>query len=117
MKRTRSIVKVGDPTSTNFVRFKKIGGGSLRIGGRIIKRNEVFEADPDTIPKLFMNTLIPLDAMPVKKDEEVEEKDVDLGYSLHHRGGPWWDVIDKQGKAINERAMRIKEAEDLLKSL
>jgi hypothetical protein len=116
MKRVRTVVKIGDENSANFVKFKKIGGGSLLLRGRIIKPNEVFEADPEIIPKAFMNTLIPLEGN-IKKKMDVEEEDVDLGYALHHRGGPWWDVVDKQGKPINEKAMRIKDAENLLKNL
>jgi hypothetical protein len=35
------------------VKFRKIGGGSFRLGSRIVKPNEVFIADPDEIPVLF----------------------------------------------------------------
>lgn len=46
------------------VKWRKIGGGSFRLGGRIIKPNEIFSASPDEIPELFLKFLVKLEKDP-----------------------------------------------------
>jgi len=53
------------------IRFRKMGGGSLRYNGKIIKPREVFEAYPDEIPSVFMDVIVPLDEL---KDEPFKPK-------------------------------------------
>jgi len=117
-------------------RWKKTGGGSLHltIGGskRIIKPGEIFTAKEEEIPDSFRDVIKPLDTIvvPVKQVEKPVEpvkpvKPVEpvvkasaLEYSVRARsGGGYYDVVDKNGKAQNEKALREDAAEALLKSL
>jgi hypothetical protein len=45
------------------IKFKNTGG-SLSLGGRKIRRNEVFEAAEAEIPKAFKDIVLPLDSLP-----------------------------------------------------
>jgi len=49
------------------LRWKKVGGGSLRILGMIIKPNQVFTAKLDDIPEGFRNVVVCLDKEEMKK--------------------------------------------------
>jgi len=104
------------------VKFKKIGGGSLRFQGKIIKPNQEFWADPIDIPETFRDIVIPVDPLGLEKKketvEEVKEGESSVVYSLKHRGGGWFDVINSEtGKVINEKALPKGEAEKLIESL
>lgn len=58
-------------------RYKKIEGGSLRIGNKIIKPGEVFSANPKDV-KSFMDTLVFLGL----EGELNEKKQIDIGKSF-----------------------------------
>lgn len=100
------------------IRFKKLGGGSLRFGGRIIKPNEVFRAYPDDIPKGFRDIVVPLDKVPLSKEEEPIDV-VKVDYELRARGaGGWYDIFNKiTDKKVNDRALKRDAAEKLLTEL
>jgi len=121
MERVKSEVVESKP------RWKKVGGGSLRIGKRIIKPNEVFEANPEDISPAFRNMVIPISgdatfktpptklAEPEVKKEEVTK----LAYTIVQKGvnGLWFNVVDAQGKQVNTKALKREVAEDLVKDL
>jgi hypothetical protein len=52
---------------------------------------------------------------PVKK--AVKKKEVENPFSLRHKGGGWYDIVDSDGKAINEEAMKKEKAAEYLASL
>jgi hypothetical protein len=96
------------------IRWKKLGGGSFRMGnGRIIKPNQVFEATPEEIPIGFRDVVVPVGPMPPEPALEV----VAGGYSIMSRGPGWYDVVDAQGKVVNEGALRQDAAQKLLEDL
>jgi len=98
------------------IRWVKQGGGSLRIKGRIIKPGQRFDARLEDIPEAFRDVCIPLD----KFVPEPEENLVAVGteYKLKQRGtSTWYDVVDGNGKVLNEKAMRRTEALELIKVL
>ena len=101
--------------------WKKIGGGSLRIGNRIIKPNQTFDAYPEEISPGFRNLVIPVSAdasfakeapREPKPEEVVKEK-----YAVQPRGESklWFDVVDGSGKVLNEKALK-KDMADQLKA-
>ena len=102
-------------------KWRKIGGGALRMPNRIIKPNQVFEATELEIPNSFMKSLVKLGVVSttVKKDEFEGEDEISKQskYSLRHRGGPWWNIIDSYEKVVNEKALRKEDADALLVSL
>lgn len=127
-----------------LIKWKKIGGGTFRMkDGRIIKPNQVFEAYESDIPEVFRRWVIPLDPFPkekvkvennfeikpaesknVKEKDENTEKELDikedeeLEVEMVHRGGGWYDVVNKKsGKKINEKPLKKTDAEILLETL
>ena len=111
MERTKT--KVEDGT----ILWQKTGGGTFRLpSGKIIKPTQKFRARPNEIPEAFRDTVIPLDKVPPTPEEiapDVEEPT----YDLKHRGGGWYDIIDSNGKTLNEKALKQEEAEELIESL
>ncbi len=116
MERTK-VIESKSPKPT----WKKIGGGSLRIGNRIIKPNQTFEAYPEEISPSFRNLIIPVsaDASFAKSTprEPTPEEVVKEKYTVKPRGESkvWFDVIDSNGKVLNEKALK-KETADQLKA-
>lgn len=108
------------------IRYKKIGGGSFTatINGkaRWIKPGEVFDARPEEIPEAFRDTIIPLDMTLKEKADAVpaqRKAPSKLLYFVKKRenGVGYYDVVDKDGKVQNEKALRKDKAEELLESL
>ena len=120
------------------VKWVNKGGGSLyaNIGGKvkIIKPGEVFSASLHEIPDAFRDVLRLVDPeakivpevktapkpapkpVPVEPVAE-EETPTALEYSVVARSAGYWDVVDKDGKVMNEKALRAAAAEELAKSL
>ena len=115
------------------VKWVNKGGGSFyaNINGKIkiIKPGEVFNASLDEIPESFRDVLrqLPLEgeelpktkAAPVEKPTPVveEEPPTALEYSVVPRSAGYFDVVDKNGKVVNEKALRATAAEELVESL
>lgn len=97
-----------------IVKWKKIGGGSLRIGKKIIKPGEVFSARAEDIPKSFLDLIVALDKIP-ETEESLKVKK--LEYTLETKSAGWFDVYDSNGKKITEKAVRRQAALDLIKTL
>jgi len=114
MERTKGV----DIKEDTRPRWKKTGGGSLRLRGRIIKPGQVFRAYSHEIPDSFKDVVIAIDGQEsVTEDKKVEA--VALEYKLQPRegGGGWFDVVDTNGKRINEKACKRQAALDLIATL
>ena len=139
-KTEKEVVKSEKPKmeKSNLVRFRKDGGGSLRIKGRIIKPGQVVEINPADIPSAFRDTLIPIanDARTlrviaetektVKKEVKVPEKEVVIPvYSmvkneeLSTSKEELFDIFDGENKLISEEGKPLAKdvAEETLKAL
>ncbi len=103
------------------LQWRKIGGGSLRIfPNKIIKPNERFFAFPHEIPDAFRDTVICLDEQRLNEQEQKARKELEKPeqlFTLKHKGGGRYDIVDEDGKALNEKALKKAEAEELLKAL
>lgn len=88
--------------------------GSFYFGNRIIKPNEIFLARESAIPKAFMDTIILVGERPATPENPVPTTNQ---FSLRDRGPGWYDIVDENGKVINENALRKREAEALIESL
>jgi hypothetical protein len=109
--------------------FKKIGGGSLRLNGKIIKPNEKFRARPSDISKSFRDVCIPLEKLDAVTDSPTPVKAVKSMYQVVPRGKSktLFDVVlqtgtDENGEPvfappINEKALPRQIAENLKKDL
>jgi len=104
--------------------FRKIGGGSMRLRKRIIKPDQVFQAFLSEIPEAFRGFVIPVgeESLNAVKASEQQDKPKNIPgnkaqYVIEEKSKGWFNVVDKQGKAINERALRKETADELLKAL
>lgn len=98
----------------NLKEFVKVGTGSLRYQGKIIKPGQHFMADPKLLPSSFMDVIQPVDkGVPPQQEEAPKSK-----FTVVSRGGGgWYDVVDENGKVVNEKALKYQAALDLIKSL
>ncbi len=126
-----------DPPERQMLKFKKIGGGSFVLKGKMIKPGQIFEAFPEDIPPAFKNTIMPLsgtiDWELAKKEEssQVKVKPQDVVKPLykvvpHGKSPLWWDIVTETGKdengepiykVLNEKGLKKEVAEDLMKKM
>jgi len=104
------------------IRFRKVGGGSLRLGNRIIKPGQVFTAAPKDIPKAFRDLVVAVGgnfdfAKPAPLPPPVVGKKPT--YKLQPRGESktLFDVVDAQGKVLNDKGLKKEIAEQLIEDL
>lgn len=101
--------------------FQKIGGGSLRLPGRIIKPNQKFWAFPHELPANARDVIISLGTgEPLKKVEKeapVVEEVKAHEYTLKHRSGGYYWIVDSNGKVVGEEALKKDEAQALIDQL
>jgi len=107
-----------------LIRFKKIGGGSLRWNGKIIKPGQVFLADPNLIPRNFLDVLIQVDGESITNVEQTPRSKEELSklkvlFTIKPRGNSktWFDVVNSEGKVLNAKALKKEAAEQLKKDL
>jgi len=113
-----------DRNSSDKIRWKKIGGGSLTLLGKFIKPGDIFTAYPHQIPKVFRDVIVPLDE--IKSEAAPVVEPVKTLYTIVPRGASksLFDVIneavlDEEGKPkrINEKALTKAVAEQLIQDL
>ena len=100
------------------LRWKKIGGGSFRMAnGRIIKPGQEFTAFDHEIPMGFRDVVILLDPV-AEKEATVPVKVSKPEYTVKHRSGGYYNILDSNGKVVNEEAIKGKEgAEKFIEDL
>lgn len=105
----------------DLVKFKKIGGGSMRLkDGRRIKPQEVFSAEPSDVPNMdLVEKVEKTNAIKRKgrEKEETVEKAPQVYYKKKRETSSYWDVFSKDGKQVNEKALTEAKADELLSSL
>ena len=118
-------VNVVTEPAPELITFKKVGGGAFRFENRIIKPGQVFKATWEQIPKAFHNLFevvadtknaIVLGNQVKKKPEP--EKYVKSEFTIQEiEGEETVNIVDSQGKVINDEPLEKEEAEKLIKSL
>ena len=121
-------------------KFKQTGRGTFlaTIDGKkkYIKPGEVFSAKLSEIPVNFRDVIKPMDGVALPVEEPVKEKapapkpitpkstdvvmptpSVEVKYEVKFRGGGYYNVVDQDGKVINEKALRQEAANALLETL
>ena len=113
MERKKIPIKV----ETDEVLWRKVGGGSLRFKGRIIKPNQTFPAKESEISAAFRDVVIRVgNVTSTEPPPEIEA--VESVYTVKPRGSHgWWDVVDQNGKVLNEKALKKGIAEQFVKDL
>lgn len=101
------------------VRWRKTGGGSFRLAsGKIIKQNQIFDAFPHEIPLSFRDTVVPIDKKAFEQATAGPEvKPFPLQYEVKTVSPGWYAVFDSNGKRLNDRSLRLAEAQALLEEL
>ena len=104
--------------------WKKIGAGSFRMANlKYIKPGQIFEATEEEIPVAFRDLIVRVDGDASPSPVEVEKKLDDVAkeaseYTLKARGGGgWYDVVDINGKVVNEKALKQDAALELINTL
>lgn len=106
-------VKDGKFEPITLPRWRKTGGGSFRMAnGRIIKKNQVFHAAPDQIPESFRNVVVPVDGV-----EEKPVEIVDPSYTIESGTPGYYNVVDTNGKKMNEKQLRQDAAQEMVEAL
>lgn len=121
---------MSDSMKRRTVRYRKIGGGSLRWNNRVIKPNQVFSAIPEELPTAFRSHLVAVDPEPeeevitpeqtlaIEEATEPASSDSERGYRMLHKRSGWYDIVNTvSGKKINEKSLRKSDAEEMLKEL
>jgi len=95
------------------LRWKNFGFGKFMTRDkRTILPGQEFLADVQDIPVAFRKTIRPLD-----KVEEDLVPSVEVLYKVEKRGGSWYNVVDANGKIMNEKALTKVGAEEFVKKL
>jgi hypothetical protein len=105
--------------------WQKVGGGSLRMGNKIIKPGQKFQADPEEISESFRNFVIPVSANATFKTTShlQEKKEVKVAApvyekQLHGKSLFLFDVVNTTtGKVQNTKSMKEEAADKLIEDL
>jgi len=104
-----------DPLAPKPIRWKKIGNGSFILNNRYIKPGQTFMATVEEIPKAFRDVVVPVEGLPEDPLLNVKKSS---NYSIVEiEGTNTWNIVDGQGKVLNEKPMIRIEAEKLLNVL
>jgi hypothetical protein len=116
--------------------YRKIGGGSVKIGNKLIKKNQTFKMDNDwEVPTAFADIIIPAEPVTRQRTRKAEPEQTDVEnteeetgeskeenpeetlseYTKKERSPGWFDVVGADGKQINENALRAGDADELIK--
>lgn len=100
------------------VQWRKEGRGTLRLtsGELIDKPNQLFWARPDEISPAFRDTVKPAKG---ELPPEVPLEVVSSEYTAKEMpaGSGNFEILDGQGKIVNEAPLTAKQAEEMLESL
>jgi len=119
MERTKIPTEIKIPVDKKIL-WKKTTGTFRLPDRRLIKAGQTFLAALEDIPAAFRDTIMPVDPASLA---ELENKEIPLppivpSYRKEKRGeSNWWNVVDGEGKVLNEKALREEQADDYLNSL
>jgi hypothetical protein len=102
-----------------IVRWKKIGGGSLYLGTRIIKEDEVFKARASEIPEGFKDVIILVDNTPQPAVNRPPLAGVSAVYTKkpNKKDDSLFDVVNDKGKVLNSKGLTEENADQLINDL
>lgn len=119
VKGTIDIVANASP----LLRWKKVGGGSLRWKNHIIKPGQVFLASVEELPKSFLNSLECIDNIQEIKSEAIaqgtnEELYIIVSVGPEEVDNELFNVVNiATDKAINETPLTLEQAKELKTAL
>lgn len=120
MKRTKSNETA--PRRKGEIKWTRIGGGSsvLVINGKqkMLVQNRVVWALPEEVPEGVRDVVVPVHPEDLGDVEKTESINVaKLEYTVVPKKGGYYDVVNSDGKVINEKSLRKDAAQELIDSL
>lgn len=88
-------------------------GGNLFLKGKLISRKERFLAHPNDIPKAFRDVVRPVEPLPVEPTLPAPAG----GYESRKRADGMFDIVDANGKVVNDKPMSEVDAKSILSKL
>lgn len=112
MQRTKGKEKEKSAPTVTGIKWINKGGTFRMANGKIIKRNQVFLATPDEVPVPFRDVVKAVDPIP-----EPELVPAVSGYKLSEVSEGWFNIVDVNGKPLNENPLNEEDARTLLDQL
>lgn len=124
MKRNKKV-----PKKVDEITFRKKGAGLMRLkDGRVVKKGDVFHANPEDIPNAFRDTLEVVTEGFSKEDQKdfkqhgtVKKKQPKFKKKLvvsdASDSEELYDIVSLDGKPVNEEPLTEEEANKLLTEL
>jgi hypothetical protein len=101
------------------IQWKKTRGTLALRGGKVVGPGETFMAGPEDIPEVFRDTVVPVNPEDLL-DPEAPMPPVEPeppSYTIKSCTPGRYNVLDGQGKAVNERPMSLDDAKRLAENL
>lgn len=103
------------------ITWKKIGSGSFRLHGKIIKPGQTFKAREEEIPQAFRDVVIPTDPIQVAKGKEEEfiknHRKITFKKVESERPGRFDVINEVNGKKMNDNPLKEDKADALIADL
>lgn len=109
---TSKVPKEDDPLIKWTVRSGKFTSKS----GKTYKAGKNFMARPSEVPKAFRDIVRPLEALPDETGEKTLPA-VENAYELEERADGQFNIVDAQGRAMNQKPLTKAEAKAILDKL
>lgn len=101
------------------IKWRKTAGTLKLRDGTVVGPGGTFMARPEDIPKVFRDTILPVNP------EELLDPAMVLApikpqipnYTIKSCGPGRYNVLDSQGKPVNEKSMTLADAERLMENL
>jgi hypothetical protein len=116
-RKSKKVNVVEEPAKLHW---KKLGGGVLRLKGQIIKPNQEFWAYAEDIPVSFLDCIVCLDDSKLQEAKVAEKKIAETPeelFTLKRTKGGLYNVLNANGKAINEEPFEKEDAQELKTAL
>ena len=100
------------------IAYKKAGGSCMRWNGKLIKPGEIVRLNPDEVAlSNFKDLLIPMEKIREKADPPIEVAKVIYELKPRGKSKSLFDIVDSQGKVINDKALTKEVATNLIDEL
>jgi hypothetical protein len=100
------------------ISFKKAGASCIRWGDKLIKPGEIVRLNPDEVAASgFKDLLIPQEKIREKTDLPLEITKTEYTVQPRGKSKSLFDVVDNQGKVLNDKALTKEVATNLIVDL
>ena len=118
-QKTEEVAEVVQPAAVKSAEVKWVnnGGAFYTKSGARVDPGATFFAKPDDVPQAFRDVIKPVDPGAVEIEEK-PKKSVPIDFRMKRRGGTqFYDIVDGDGKRINEKDLAEQEAKTVLSML